>query len=283
MIGGMSSAAKVVYLTRRLAVVVVLALLSLLAGGVTDRANSQEICLLRPATEVELPTKCLAHPLLFEAQAEFVPMGLPRSGRVPIAFHLDSHVDGGGEHPPPLKDLILDLDKYAEIDVTEIPACGGAIVRSGIERARRLCGDAVVGAGRVRIEIEEPEGSGPRTIPLSLTIFSGGKSNGVSKLLFQFEPVPPSRKPLMAIGKSQAEKRGRFGTQVTIAFPRIADGNGSIVKFGFSLRRWGPAARMLGILRAVCRDGSLYFRTTGIFLDGTRISGTSLRTCTGTS
>lgn len=265
--------------TRRRLVALALTTLSLLlACGVAGRAEPPHYCQVRPATQLG-PIVCIGPPSLsFEALAGFAPRALPRSGQVPIAFHLTGKVEAGRGSPPPLEEVVLELDRHASIDATAFPACGGSVVRGGIAKARRLCGGSIVGAGSARVEIEGQKGEAPRAVGLPVTVFSGGTSNGGSRLLFRFEPIPPARAPLLAIGESRAMRNGRFGSRLSIAFPSIEEGKGAIVRFGFGLRRRAPGGT-LGIVRAACPDRRLVFRALGLFRDGTRLSGSSLRAC----
>lgn len=70
---------------------------------------------------------------------------------------------------------------------------------------------------------------------------------------------------------------------MTITFPRIADGNGSMVSLGFGFRRRGPGKDVIGIIRAGCPDGRLLFHLTELFADGSSLAGASIGTCTAAS
>jgi len=224
---------------------------------------------------------CLGpRPLLFEADTAFAPAALPRSRRSPVGFHFGSKVSvEGGGHPPALREGVLELDKHVKIDASKFHACPREYVALGeIARALRLCPDSVVGVGRARIEVGDPEGQAPHDAVSRLTIFAGGSQGPTATLLFRFEPLAPSSVPLLAVAKVGALERGRFGTSMSIAFPRFAEGNGSIVSFGFGLRRRAPGDRA-GVMSASCPDGHLAFHFFGRFADGTRLAGSTVRTC----
>jgi hypothetical protein len=219
--------------------------------------------------------------LMFEADATLAPTKLPRSGREPIAFHLESKVSAQEEHPPALREALLALDKHTTIDAQNFAACPrGLAEHDGQARTLRLCGDAIVGRGDVGVEILDPQSGALRDASTRLTIFKGGARGGTTTLLFRLEPLAPSRSPLLAVAKSRPLERGRFGTQMTIVFPPIAEGNGSIVSLGFGLRRRAPGEHLAGIMRASCPDGHLAFHLTGVFADGTKLVGAWFRTCT---
>jgi hypothetical protein len=220
--------------------------------------------------------------LLFEAEAAFAPKALPRSGRAPIGFRFESKVsiDGGG-HPPALQEGVLDLDKHVTIDASKFRACPREYVAHGeLARALRLCSDSIVGVGRARIEVEDPESQAVHSAVSRLTIFTGGSQGSTTTLLFRFEPLAPSSVPLLVVSRAEALERGRFGTSMSIVFPRFAEGNGSIVSLGFGLRRRDPGGHRAGVMSASCPDGHLSFRFTGAFVDGSRVAGASIRTCT---
>ena len=254
---------------------------ALLAVGVL-RSNAElpPICLLRAPVGHGLDARCSGH-LLLEAEATFMPTRLQRSGREPIAFHLESKVSAEGEHLPALREAQLDLDKRVEINAEGFSACPMAVTaHDAYARALQSCGDAIVGLGVARVEVVDPESGALRDASLPLTVFKGGVRGESTTLLFRVEHLAPWRSPLLAVAKSQPLEWGRFGTRVTIAFPRIADGNGSIVSLGFGLRRRAPGEGVAGVMRASCPDGHLAFRLTEIFADGTRLAGASLRSCT---
>ncbi len=260
---------------------VVVALLSSLLAMSALRSNADQlpICLLRASAGPGLGAECPGR-LLFEAEATLAPKVLPRSGREPIAFHLESTVSAEGEHPPALREIQFDLDRNVEIDAEGLPACPiGVAAHGGYARALRLCGDAVVGVGHARIEVVEPPSGALHDAFLRLTVFKGGVRGETTILLFRLEPLAPSRSPLLAIAKSRPLEEGRFGTRMTMVFPRIAGGNGSILSLGFGLRRRAPGEGIAGVMRAGCPAGHLIFRLTGIFVDGSRLSGSSTRSC----
>jgi len=209
-----------------------------------------------------------------------VPKALPRSGRAPIGFHLKSKISTTGERPPALREGVLAFDKHVTIDASRFRACPREFVAHGeIARAVRLCPDSIVGVGNARVEVEDPESQARHSAASPLTIFAGGSQGSTTTLLFRFEPLAPSRVPLLAVAKSRPDQRGRFGTSMSIAFPRIAEGNGSIVSLGFGLRRRAPGVHQTGIISASCPDEHLAFRFTGIFADDTRLVGSSIRAC----
>lgn len=246
----------------------------LLAAGAEGPAETQAACLLRASTRHGLSEECL----LLRAQAAFAPRTLPRSERAPIAFYLESKLTGYEEPPPVLREGVLDLDKHVAVHVPEVPPCAVKLATQGeISRLRRMCPESVVGAGRAGVEVEDPETGALTVTSLQLLIFAGGPS-GRPALLFWFEPLAPSRTPTFAVARSQPLDRGRLGTRMTIAFPRFAEGTGSIVSMRFNLRRRAPG-RSAGVMSASCPDEHLVFRFSGVSTDGTVLRSTSVRSC----
>ncbi len=114
---------------------------------------------------------------------------------------------------------------------------------------------------------------------VSFTIFKSGTNDRQVQLMFQFGAVAHAPGVLIATARSSPVEAGRFGTNMAIDFPPIADGNGSIVALSFSLRRRAHGDGVSGIVRAGCPDGHLDFRTTAVLVDGTRASDSSVRAC----
>lgn len=253
---------------------------ALLAASAPGSSAELPICVAR--APVGPDTTCLGpRRLLLEVATTFAPTALPRSRRSPVGFHFESKVSfEGGGHPPALREGMLDLDKHVRIDASKFRACPREYVAHGeIARALRLCSDSVVGVGRARIEVEDPEGQAPHGAVSHLTIFAGGPRGSTTTLLFRFEPLAPSSVPLLAVAKTRVLEGGRFGTRMSIAFPRFAEGSGSIVSLGFRLRSRAPGDRA-GVMSASCADGHLVFHFSGLFTDGTRLAGSTTRTCT---
>lgn len=230
-------------------------------------------------SNAEMPIR-LPESLSIEAKETFVPKALPRSEREPIAFHLTTTVDANGEHPPALRETWLDLDKHVEINAEDFSACPmGVVAHDTHARALQRCAGAIVGVGLARVEVMDPESGALHDASLRLTVFKGGVRGETTTLLFRLEPLAPSRLPMLAVAKSRPLEKGRFGTRMTIAFPRIAEGNGSIVSMGYGLRRRGQGKDVAGVMRASCPDGHLVFGLIARFVDGSRLFRSSLQAC----
>jgi hypothetical protein len=67
---------------------------------------------------------------------------------------------------------------------------------------------------------------------------------------------------------------GRYGLQSVASIPKIANGAGSVKSFNLAITK-------KGVLMAKCPDGKLQAKATGIFADGTKATGSIVRTCKG--
>ncbi len=276
MISGMGSTSRGADIARRCLLIALAFSFLLPLRSDESAADPPKVCLTRLMAGPEHPILCPGH-LLFEARARFTPKALPAREGGPVAVHFEAKVKEKNGHPPALREVNLEMDENVTVDATGFPVCrNGSIVRSGVMRAQRLCGEAIVGVGQVQIEIDDP--GELRTVSSPLAIFNGGTRDGRTRLLFQLEPVAPLRVPLVAIARSRPTGSGRFGTELNVAFPPIAEGNGSVLAFGFDLRR-ALGGGEVGIVRARCRDGHLAFRASGTFVDGSRLGGAGVRFC----
>ena len=184
-----------------------------------------------------------------------------------------------GSHPPALTKLNLDFDRHGHLFTRGLSTCRAAQLESTLtSQARRICGRALVGGGRVGAEIALPE-QAPFDASGPLLIFNGRPRGG--SRLFSFHvyarvPAPTTFVTTGVIGRSH----GAYGTSARIRIPTIVSGQGSLTFFRSKLRRkWTFKGRRRSLLLASCPTGHLFARGDFIFADGTRLSGKVTRSC----
>lgn len=219
--------------------------------------------------------------LVFTVDGGVTPKKLPRKGEAPISLTVSGAIereDGG--HPAALNTLLLEFDKHGRLNTTGLPTCSvGKLLNTLTAQARRVCGKALVGTGRVSADIALPEqepfgASGP------LLIFNGKPKGGHQVLIFHVHanvPAPTTFVTTATISKG----KGKYGTAALIQIPSIVHGQGSLTAFKATLHKtWTYKGKKQSLLYAGCPTGSLYARGEFAFADGTKGAGSVVRPCT---
>jgi hypothetical protein len=174
-----------------------------------------------------------------------------------------------GFHVPALREFELEGDRGLALDLKGVPVCssGGRELRETIEE---VCREALVGAGRVTVEIAFPE-SRLLWTPAKLRLYNDGRSDdGWQLVAVVTVTVPTPAEVVIPITIRKIDDK-RFGWRASAEVPKIAGGAGSI--YGYSLR--------IGkrFLRATCADGRLEIRATSTFVDGEKLTGRTVQSC----
>ena len=107
---------------------------------------------------------------------------------------------------------------------------------------------------------------------LELT-FNGGFKGGVTTLYIHAYLTVPTPAAIVTTVKIKKIHNGRYGLEAVSSIPKIAGGSGSVKSFSLTINK-------KGVLSAKCPDGKLQAHGTAVFVDGTRVSGEIVRTCT---
>jgi hypothetical protein len=209
------------------------------------------------------------------------PTKLPRNEFAPIQLKIGGSIEtSDGSHPAALKSLKLEFDKNGQLNTTGLPTCTVGRLQSTLTaQAKQVCGDALVGTGKVTAEIALPE-QAPFSASGPLLIFNGAPKGGKQVLIFHVYahvPAPTTFVTTAVISKIP----GRFGTKAEIQVPTIVGGQGSLTGFRATLgKSWTYKGKKENLLLAKCPTGSLHARGEFTFADGTRGSGEVVRPCT---
>jgi hypothetical protein len=212
----------------------------------------------------------------------FSPKKLPKTKLSPIALTVSGKVETvDGTHPPALREFIVETDKNGAINAKGLPVCtAGKLNSQDTKHAKLACPDAIVGEGKTDVEIAFPESS-PIIAHSKLVAFNGGVKGGVTTVFihaFLTVPVPAALVTTVKVSKIH---NGRYGTKSVGSIPVIAGGSGSPVYFELKIdRKFTYKGKKQSYLLAKCPDGHLNARGTGVFSDGTRLSGEVVRSCT---
>jgi len=199
------------------------------------------------------------------------PNTLPEHTLAPVSLHVQGQISVSElSHPSAPREATLELEPDVSIDAEGLAACPGRVLRGhDIATARRMCRKAIVGSGSARYGIssspQPPPQPQPGQTPLSeetqttvsseLTLYNGGVANGITTLLVHGYISSPSPASLVMVVK--INRKGK-GLHAVAKLPRIAEGQGSLLGFSFTLGRyfWREGEKQ-SYLNAKCPDGQL--------------------------
>ena len=208
------------------------------------------------------------------------PTAFPKKEKAPVTLTLEGALrTTDGTHIPAVKTISLDFDKAGELFTKGLPTCKvGELESTLTTQAKKSCGDALVGTGKVKAKIAFPEqapfgASGP------LLIFNASKGNKQALLLHVYAKVPA---PTTFVVPVKIKKTGgKYGTNAFIAVPSITSGQGSVTDFQAKIgKKFTVKGERESLLNVACPTGSLAVHGDLAFADGTRLNGTFTKSCT---
>jgi hypothetical protein len=218
--------------------------------------------------------------LIVKIDGAISPAALPRSSPAPITLRLSGSLAmADGSHPPALSSLRLDFDRHGHLVTRGLATCSvGRLENTLTSQARRACGKALVGTGRVGADIAFPE-QAPFAASGPLLIFTGRPNHGARVLSFHAYARVPAPTTFVTTGVIK-RSRGIYGTSASVRIPTIVGGRGSLTFFRTKLRRtWRFKGRTHHLLLASCPTGHLYAHGDFVFADGSRLAGKVTRSC----
>jgi hypothetical protein len=221
------------------------------------------------------PVTVEAGNLVVTVNGGFTPTTLPKNKLAPISFNASGQIKTkDGTHPPALKEVLLETDKNAAINVKGLPVCkSGQLQSQDTAHAEKICKTAIIGKGTTSVEIEFPEQK-PINVNSKLLVFNGGFKGGVTTLFIHAYITVPTPAAIVTTVKIKKVHKGRYGLYSVASIPKIAGGSGSVTSFALTVNK-------KGVLSAKCPDGKLQAHATSVFSDGTKAAATIIRTCTG--
>ncbi len=227
----------------------------------------------------EKPTIVQAGKLKLTLNGGFSPKKLPKSGKPdPITLNVSGKIETtDGSHIPAVKEIIVETDKNGSIDVKGLPKCtSGKLQAQDTAAAEKICKKAIIGSGITNVEVEFPE-QAPFIAKSKLVAFNGGFSGGKTTIYIHAYLSSPVSAAVVTTVKISKIHNGRFGTKSIASIPKIAGGYGSAKEFSLTLDRgFGNTP----FLFAKCPDGHLNAKATSVFSDGTKLTGSFVRSCT---
>lgn len=205
----------------------------------------------------------------------FSPTTLPKKKLAPITFKASGSIKTlDGTHPPALKEAIVETDKNGTISTKGIPVCkSGQLQARDTKTAEKVCGKSIIGTGTTTVEVQFPEQS-PVPVTSKLLVLNGGTAGGTTTLFIHAYFSAPVTGAIVTTVKIKKVHNGRYGLKSVASIPKIANGAGSVKTFSLTINK-------KGVLMAKCPDGKLQAKATGVFADGTKATGSIVRTCKG--
>jgi hypothetical protein len=221
------------------------------------------------------PVVVKAGNLVLTFNGGITPSKLPKHKMAPISLNVSAGIKtADGSHPPALKEFVVETDKNGGINAKGVPTCkAGKIEATTTTSAEKACKSAIIGKGTTDVEVLFPE-SAPIQIKSKLLAFNGGVSGGKTTLFIHAYLSNPIAAAIVTTVKVSKIHNGRYGLKSVASIPKIANGAGSVKTFNLTINK-------KGVLMAKCPDGKLQAKATGVFADGTKATGSIVRTCKG--
>lgn len=230
------------------------------------------------------PVTVKAGNLEFTFNGGFSPSKLPKNKLAPIALSASGKIATlNGEHPPALKEVLVETDKNGAVTTVGYPTCtSGKLQSQDTSHAEAICRKAIIGKGTTNVEIKFPE-QNPIPVSSKLIVFNGGTKGGVTTFFIHAYITVPTPAAIVTTVKIKKIHNGRYGLKSVASIPKIAGGSGSVTSFSLVInKKYTYKGKKMSVLSAKCPDGKLQAHATSVFADGTKAAATIIRTCTGT-
>jgi hypothetical protein len=220
--------------------------------------------------------------MILTYEGKVTPKALPKSRLAPIALEAKgtiAAVDGG--HPPALRSIVFDTDKYGTVNAKGLPVCtSGRLQAQSNTNAVKTCKGSIVGRGRTTVRVAFPD-SNPFTATGPLVFFNGGVKGGTTTLFVHAYVAVPTPTAIVTTVRISKRRSGHFGLRSVATVPTIAGGYGSPISYEFKIdKKFTYKGRKQSYLMASCATGRFYAQAESIFSDGTKVKGSVVVPCT---
>lgn len=224
--------------------------------------------------------------LIASFNAELAPKTLPRRVPAPVAVTVAGGVRGiGAAELPQLRRIVVAINSQGRLYDRGLPVCEvRSIQPATVHEARRVCGDAIVGSGRVSVQARLPT-QAPFMVNAKLLAFNGPRRRGRKLILAQvYAQEPPGA---FVLTFAVRRRPGLFGTTMSTTLPRSASEWAYLTHFEMTLRRtYTYRGVRRSYVSAACRApagllGAVFpfARATYGFEDGRSVTTTAVRSC----
>jgi hypothetical protein len=225
--------------------------------------------------------------LLLDFDGGISPRTLPRSTAAPVSVSVDTTIrtSDGADPPPQLREISIGINRGGKLFDRGLPTCRVQEIQPAtIRAARRICGAAIVGSGRVHLRVHLTN-QAPFTFRGPLLVFNAKPSGGKRRILAQVYGVrPPSA---FVLNFKIFKRRGTFGTVIRTTLPVPARKWAYVTHFDMRLRRtYRYKGRSRSFVSAACPapagfPGAVYpfARGSFSFAGGREVTTTLVRDC----
>jgi hypothetical protein len=226
--------------------------------------------------------------LIVSFEGGLSPAALPRSIPAPVAVRVAGDVKsatGQQSKLPQLRRITVAINRAGHLFSRGLPVCHVSAIQPATEAAaRRICGGAIVGGGRVVVQARLPT-QPVSSVKASLLAFNGPTRHGHKLILAQvYSRRPPGA---FVLTFTVRHRPGLFGTVLTTTLPASARSWAYLTHFGITLHRtYAYAGKRRSYVSAACAAppgfGLAPFpfaRATMTFADASRLSSTLVRSC----
>lgn len=165
------------------------------------------------------------------------PSALPREGVAPVAVTVDGTFKSaeGADPPPQLQTVAIGINRAGKVFEQGLPTCRVRKIQPAtIRAAKRICGQAIVGSGRVQVRVHLTN-QPPFTFEGPMLVFHAKRSGGSRRLLAQvYGRKPPSA---FVLNFKIVEAAGEFGTVIKTSLPSAAQKWAYVTHFDMKLHR----------------------------------------------
>lgn len=168
------------------------------------------------------------------------PKSLPRTGSAPVAVSVDTAFRSteGADPPPQLRRISIAINRGGRIFDRGLPTCRVRRIQPAtIAAARRICGAAIVGSGRVWVRVDLPN-QRPFDFRGPLLAFNAKPRKGARRVLAQVYGLRPPSAFVLTFGIRR--KGGTFGTVIETRLPKSTRAWAYVTRFEMTLRRTYP-------------------------------------------
>jgi hypothetical protein len=216
------------------------------------------------------------------------PAQLPRSTPVPVAVRVAgdiSDVDGDALRLPQLRTISVAINSAGRLYDKGLPTCEVSSIQPATEaEAHRVCGDAIVGAGKVTVQARIPTQEG-FSVGAKLLAFNGPRRKGRKLILAQVYSKDPPGAFVLAFRVRQ--RGGLFGTVMSTTLPDSARGWAYLTHFEMTLKRtYRHQGKQRSYVSAACAapagfPGATFpfARASYGFDNGQKLTTTVVRSC----
>lgn len=219
--------------------------------------------------------------LILTGGGGFSPTALPKNEDAPIRLHGYGKIETtDGSPPSPAKKLVFEFDKHGSVETRGLPVCRKSeIETTDTKKALEICGDAIVGKGLGKAEVNFPEQ--PTIFASSpLLVFNGPPKNGNPTILVHAYLDVGGPSTFIVPVVIQKIHDGRYGFKTEAEIPKIVNGYGTPLYGRLSIgRTWKYKGKTLSYANARCADGRLQAKAQVTFKDGTFMQGTVFKPC----